>query len=163
MRHPNPGWWVATGTRMIGPVSRPDASSINPVPWSRRLGHDQGQLRSSVTGFLAIGGQRPVDGEGRFLHGGDSAAQAALALDNLTAVLHAAGMEMADLVHLRVFATSRAALLDAQLAVSEHLAAASVTTPVTYLEVAGLAVPGMEVEVEGLAVRTGTTDEGRTT
>ena len=153
---------------MIDPMSdtaptAPEARSVNPVDWSRRLGHDQAQLRDGVRSILTIGGQRPVDAEGRLMHEGDTVAQVALALDNLTAVIVAAGMTLADLVHLRVQTTSLAALVDAQFVVCEHLAEHAVTTPVTTIEVSGLAIAGMEVELDGLAVSTEHPTEGNLT
>lgn len=138
-----------TGTTPTAP--RP--CSVNAAAWSRRLGHDQAQRRDGVSAILSIGGQRPVDGEGRLMHEGDAIAQAALALDNLTAVVVAAGMTLADLAHLRIHATSRAALLDAQFATREHLVEHAATTPITAVEVRGLGLAGMEVEIDGLAVR----------
>lgn len=133
------------------------------MDWSQLLGHDQGQLRHRVHSILTIGGQRPVDAQGRLMHEGDTVAQVALALDNLTAVVVAAGMTLADLAHLRVHATSAVALLDAQFVVDEHLAQHDVTAPVTTVEVCGLAIAGMEVEIDGLAVRTEHRTEGNPT
>lgn len=136
---------------------------VNAAEWSRRLGHDQGQVRAGARAILTVGGQRPVDADGRLLHEGDAAAQVALALDNLTEVVVAAGMTLADVAHLRIHATSRAALLDALFVTKEHLAAHGVTTPVTAIEVSGLAVAGMEVEIDAIAVRGGPGAESRAT
>jgi enamine deaminase RidA (YjgF/YER057c/UK114 family) len=136
---------------------------VNVLDWSRRLGHDQGQLRDGARAIVAIGGQRPVDAQGRLLHEGDTVAQVALALDNLTDVVLAARMTLADVVHLRIHTTSRAALLDALFVVNEHLAAEGATTPLTVIEVSGLALAGMEVEIDGLAVRTDRSTEGTPT
>lgn len=141
----------------------PGVRPVNAVDWSRRLGHDQGQLRHGVSSILTIGGQRPVDNEGRLLHEDDIVAQVALALDNLTAVVLAAGMTLADLAHLRVHTTNISALRDAQLVVQEHLGDHALTTPVTTIEVSGLAIAGMEVEIDGLAVRTDHPTEGNPT
>lgn len=139
------------------------ATSVNAVDWSRRLGHDQAQLRSQVHSVLAIGGQRPVDDRGRLLHEGDLPAQIALTMDNLTDVVLEAGLALTDLVHMRVHATDIAAYLDSQFVVMEHLAAHRATTPVTAIEVAGLAIPGMDIEIDGLAVRAGPSTEGTPT
>ena len=144
------------------PTAR-DARSVNAASWSRQLGHDQAQRRDGASTILAIGGQRPVDSEGRLMHEGDAIAQVALALDNLTAVVLAAGMTLADLAHLRIHATSRASLLDAQFVVREHLVEHAVTTPITTVEVSGLAIAGMEVEIDGLAMRTEHPTEGNQT
>lgn len=138
----------------------PGVHRVNPVEWSQRRGRDQGQLREGVSSILTIGGQRPVDADGQLMHEGDTVAQVALALDNLTAVVVAAGMTLADLAHLRVHTTSLAALVDAQLVVDEHLAEHALTTPVTTIEVSSLALAGMEVEIDGLAVRTEHPTEG---
>jgi enamine deaminase RidA (YjgF/YER057c/UK114 family) len=141
----------------------PGARSVNPVDWSRRLGHDQGQSRDAVRTILTIGGQRPVDAQGRLVHEGDPVAQAALALDNLIDVVEAAGLALADLAHRRIHATSHAALLDAQFVVTEHLGERAAATPVTAIEISGLAIAGMEVEIDGLAVRTHHPIEGNLT
>lgn len=138
------------------PATTP-ATSVNPVPWSRRLGHDLGQIRTDAGAILVIGGQRPVDASGRLLHEGDMAAQLALALDNVSAVLEAAGLELTDLAHLRIHTTAIDALLDVQFVVDEHLAEVGATPPLTLIEVSRLAIAGMGVEIDGLAIRNATT------
>lgn len=147
-----PSWPAATGT----------TASLNPRPWSRGLGHDQGQLRAGAQAIVTIGGQRPVNAEGRLLHEGDVAAQLALTLDNVTEVVRQAGMEVTDLAHLRIHTTDIVALLDVGFVVTEHLAAHGATTPVTTIEVSGLAIAGMAVEIDGLAVRATPPTEGST-
>lgn len=134
--------------------------SINAAGWSRRLGHDQAQLHRRVQCLLVIGGQRPVDSCGRLLHEADTPAQIALTLDNLTAVLLEAGMSLTDLVHLRVHTTDIAAYLDSQFVLTEHLEVQHVTTPVTVVEVTRLAIPGMEIEIDALAVRANPSTKG---
>lgn len=131
-----------------------EITSLNPVPWSRRAGCDQGQLRTGVQTIVTIGGQRPVNADGQLLHEGDMAAQLALALDNLTEVMLEAGMAFRDLAHLRIYTTDMAALSDVGLVLFEHLAAHGATTPVTTIEVSGLAIAGMAVEIDGLAALT---------
>lgn len=149
MRHTSPTAAIPSGSPVTGVIT-----SLNPFPWSQRVGCDQGQLRTDVQAIVTIGGQRPVDAQGRLLHEGDLAAQLALTLDNLTEVVFAAGLRLTDLAHLRVHTTDIVALLDVDFVVTEHLAAHGATTPVTTLEVSGLAVAGMQVEIDGLAVRT---------
>lgn len=122
-------------------------------PASRRNGHDQGQLRTGVEAILTIGGQGSVDALGRLLHEGDVAAQLALALANLTDVVVAAGMGLADLASMRINTTDVAALLDVYFVVTDHLAEQGATPPISIVEVSRLAVPGMDLEIEGIAVR----------
>lgn len=149
MHHNSPNAAIPTGAPVTGVTT-----SLNPFPWSQRVRCDQGQLRTGVQAIVTIGGQRPVDAQGRLLHEGDLAAQLALTLDNLTEVVLEAGLRLTDLAHLRLHTTDIVALLDVAFVVTEHLAAHGATTPVTTVEVSGLAIAGMQVEIDGLAVRT---------
>lgn len=133
-------------------------TSLNPV--SRRAGHDQGRLCTDVEAILTIGGQGPVDARGRLLHEGDIAAQLALALANLTEVVLAAGMTLTDLAYLRFHTTDITSLLEVYFVVSEHLAEAGATPPVSIVEISRLAIRGMDLEIDGLAVRTARPTEG---
>ena len=91
------------------------------------------------------------------------AAQLALALANLTAVVRAAGMGFTDLAHLRIHTTDIASLLDVYFVVSEHLAEHGATPPISIVEVSRLSTPGMDLEIEGLAVRPARPAEGKPT
>ena len=75
---------------------------VNPSHWSQPLGFDQGRLVTSPTAVLTIAAQGPLDDQGRLVHDDDPAAQLALALANVAAVLDAAGMAWRDVVQLRV-------------------------------------------------------------
>jgi enamine deaminase RidA (YjgF/YER057c/UK114 family) len=79
--------------------------SINPWSWSTNLGFDQAQLIEGHRRQLVCSGQDAVDADGNPQHPGDMAAQLELALDNLEAVLAAAGMSLADVVRLTVYTT----------------------------------------------------------
>jgi enamine deaminase RidA (YjgF/YER057c/UK114 family) len=79
--------------------------SINPVPWSLKLGFDQAVLVEGHQRQLVCGGQDAVDAEGNPQHPGDMAAQLELSLDNLEAVLTAADMSLANVVRLNVYTT----------------------------------------------------------
>jgi enamine deaminase RidA (YjgF/YER057c/UK114 family) len=78
---------------------------INPWPWSIQLGFDQAQLIEGHQRQLVCSGQDAVDADGNPRHPGDMAAQLELALDNLEAVLAAAGMTLANIVRLNVYTT----------------------------------------------------------
>lgn len=150
----------AADTAVEAPV-RWSTTRLNPAV--RCSGHDQGQLRTDVAAILTIGGQGPVDAQGRLLHEGDMAAQLALALANLTEVVRAAGMALTDLAHLRIHTTDILSLLDVYFVVSERLAEQGATPPVSIVEVSRLALPGMDLEMEGLAVLPARPTEGRPT
>ncbi|WP_432523293.1 RidA family protein [Kineococcus sp. SYSU DK006] len=129
-----------------------ERTAVNPVRWSLELGFDQGELVSGHTRTLYCSGQTALDGQGRPQHEGDLAAQLALSLDNLEAVLHAAGMSLAHLVRLGVFTTDVDLLLQHHGVLAARLSAAGVAPATTLLGVVRLAVPGQLVELEGTAV-----------
>ena len=78
---------------------------INPHPWTVALGFDQAQLVESHRRMLVCSGQDAVDADGTPQHPGDMAAQLEVALDNLDAIIAAAGMTLADVVRLNVYTT----------------------------------------------------------
>jgi enamine deaminase RidA (YjgF/YER057c/UK114 family) len=78
---------------------------INPWTSSIALGFDQAELVEGHQRTLYISGQDAVDHDGNAQHPGDMAAQLEMALDNLEAVLAAAGMTLANVVRLTVYTT----------------------------------------------------------
>lgn len=129
-----------------------ERTAINPVTWSLGMGFDQGSVVSGHTRTLYCSGQTAMGDDGAPRHDGDVAAQLALCLDNLEAVLGAAGMSLADLVRLNVYTTDVDGLLPHYGVLASRLGAAGVAPPTTMLGVARLAVPGQVVELEGTAV-----------
>ena len=127
-------------------------SAVNPWTWSADLGYHQGELVSGHTRTLYCAGQAAMDGDGTPRHDGDMAAQLALSLDNLEAVLAAAGMSLADLVRLTVYTTDVDGLLPHYGVLAVRLGAAGAAPPTTMLGVARLALPSLLVELEGTAV-----------
>ncbi|WP_205471006.1 RidA family protein [Nocardioides sp. SYSU D00038] len=127
-------------------------TAVNPVTWSLALGFNQGEVVSGHTRTLYCSGQAATDADGRPQHAGDPAAQLALALDNLEAVLAEAGMSLADLVRLNVHTTDVDALFPHYGVLAARLGAAGVAPPTTMLGVNRLALPGLVVELEGTAV-----------
>ena len=82
-----------------------ERTAVNPVTWSVELGFNQAEVVSGHTRTLYCSGQTAMSSDGKPLHDGDMAAQLALSLDNLEAVLDAAGMSLANLVRLNVYTT----------------------------------------------------------
>ena len=126
--------------------------AVNPVTWSQELGFNQGEVVSGQTRTLFISGQTAMSKDGRPEHDGDVAAQLALAVANLEAVLAAAGMALANLVRLNVYTTDVDALFPHYGLLAGRLAAAGVSPTTTMLGVTRLAIPGQMVELEGTAV-----------
>ena len=126
--------------------------AVNPVTWSTEMDFNQGEVVSGHTRTLYLSGQTAMNGDGRPQHDGDIAAQLALSLDNLEAVLDQAGMSLANLVRLNVYTTDVDALFPHYGALVSRLGAAGVAPTTTMLGVTRLAVPDQMVELEGTAV-----------
>ncbi|ASR37188.1 enamine deaminase RidA [Prauserella marina] len=127
-------------------------TAVNPVTWSAELGFNQGELVSENTRTLYCAGQTAMDGEGKPQHAGDMAAQLALSLGNLEAVLGEAGMSLANLVRLNVYTTDVDLLFQHYGVLASRLGAEGVAPVTTMLGVSRLAIPALMVELEGTAV-----------
>ena len=127
-------------------------SAVNPWTWSAELGYNQGELISGQTRTLCCAGQTAMSADGKPQHAGDLAAQVALSLDNLEAVLGEAGMSLANLVRLSVYTTDVDGLFEHYGVLASRLGAAGVAPATTMLGVTRLAIPGQLVELEGTAV-----------
>ncbi|WP_409055347.1 RidA family protein [Streptomyces sp. SYP-A7185] len=127
-------------------------TAVNPVTWSVEMGFNQGELVSGHTRTLYCSGQTAMSAEGKPRHEGDMAAQLALSIDNVEAVLEEAGMSLADLVRLNVYTTDVDLLFQHYGVLAARLGAAQVAPATTMLGVTRLALPGQMVELEGTAV-----------
>ncbi|WP_086739574.1 RidA family protein [Streptomyces glaucescens] len=129
-----------------------ERSTVNPWTWSEQLGYSQGEIVSGHTRTLYCSGQAAMSGDGKPRHAGDMAAQLALAMDNLEAVLGAAGMSLANLIRLDVYTTDVDRLFERYGVLASRLGAAGVAPATTMLGVTRLALPDLMVELEGTAV-----------
>ncbi|MEV6235263.1 RidA family protein [Lentzea sp. NPDC051838] len=129
-----------------------ERTAVTPVSWSVELGFDQGVLVSGHTRTLYCSGQTAMDADGKPRHDGDMAAQLALSLANLEAVLEEAGMTLSNLVRLNVYSTDVDLLFEHYGVLAGRLGAAGVAPATTMLGVTRLAVRGQLVELEGTAV-----------
>ncbi|MBG0815358.1 RidA family protein [Planomonospora sp. ID82291] len=129
-----------------------ERTAVNPWTWSEALGYNQGEVVSGHTRTLYCAGQAAMGDDGTPRHAGDMAAQLALSLDNLEAVLGEAGMSLANLVRLNVYTTDVDRLFEHYGVLAARLGAAGAAPPTTMLGVARLAIPDLMVELEGTAV-----------
>ncbi|MYS88629.1 MULTISPECIES: RidA family protein [Streptomyces] len=129
-----------------------ERTAVNPVTWSTEVGFNQGEVVSGHTRTLYISGQTAMSDEGKPQHDGDMAAQLALSIDNLEAVLDGADMSLANVVRLNVYTTDVDLLFQHYGVLAGRLAAAGVAPTTTMLGVTRLAIPGQLVELEGTAV-----------
>ena len=121
---------------------------VNPWQWSLRHGYNQAELVEGVRRQLICAGQTAVDGEGAPQHPGDMRGQIGLALDNLAAVLAAAGMGPADILRLTISTTDVDLALQNFDLLGQRLCAAP---PMTVLGVTRLALPPLMIEFEAMA------------
>ncbi|MGW7569790.1 RidA family protein [Streptomyces tendae] len=129
-----------------------ERNAVNPVSWSVEMGFNQGEVVSGPARTLYLSGQTAMSKEGRPEHDGDMAAQLALAVDNVEAVLAEADMSLTNLVRLNVYTTDVDLLFQHYGVLAGRLGAAGVAPATTMLGVTRLAVPGQLVELEGTAV-----------
>jgi enamine deaminase RidA (YjgF/YER057c/UK114 family) len=126
---------------------------VNPWEWSIAVGYNQGEVVEGAGRVLFCAGQTSVDENGAPLHPGDMAAQLTTALDNVEAVLRAAGMELADVVRMNIYTTDVDAFFASYGSVLERTAGAGIRPPGTLLGVSRLAYPELMVELEATAVK----------
>ena len=129
-----------------------DRTAVNPATWSVEMGFNQGEVVSGHTRTLYCSGQTAMSNGGEPQHDGDMAAQLALSVDNLEAVLEEAGMSLANLVRLNVYTTDVDLLFPHYGVLASRLGAAGVAPATTMLGVTRLAIPGQMIELEGTAV-----------
>ena len=129
-----------------------ERTAVNPWTWSAEFGYNQGEVVSGQTRTVYCSGQTAMSADGRPQHAGDMAAQVALSLGNLEAVLDEAGMSLANLVRLNVYTTDIDRLFEHYGVLASRLAAARVAPSTTMLGVTRLAIPTLMVELEGIAV-----------
>lgn len=127
-------------------------TAVNPWQWSLQFGYNQGEVVEGKRRELYCAGQTACDENGQPQHPGDMEAQIRLALDNLEAVLAAAGMTLANIVRLNYYTTDVDAFIGSMAPLAERLGAAGVMPPGTLLGVQRLAYPELMVEMEATAV-----------
>jgi enamine deaminase RidA (YjgF/YER057c/UK114 family) len=124
---------------------------VNPWPWSLKLGFNQGEILQGATRHLVCAGQTAVDASGNPQHPGDMRGQLTLALDNLEAVLSAAGMGLADLTRLNVYTTDVDEALKHFDVLGARMGPVGVAPPMMVLGVTRLAIPPLLIELEATA------------
>jgi 2-iminobutanoate/2-iminopropanoate deaminase len=100
--------------------------------------------------LVFVSGCVPVDSEGRLVGEGDVVAQARQTLENVGAVLAAAGCSFADVAKVTIFLTD----IDDRPRINpvRQELFGSARPASTLVEVSRLAIPGARIEVEAVAV-----------
>jgi len=123
---------------------------VNPWTWQDARGFTQAWSVDGASRLLFVSGQGPLDADGRLVEG-DFETQARRTFDNLAAVLGQAGTGFGDVVKLTVFLTDIAELPIYGRVKAEHIRGQQPAS--TAVEVSALAIPGMRLEVEAIAVQ----------
>lgn len=126
-------------------------TAVNPWDWSLKLGYNQAELITGATRQLICAGQTAVDEQGHPQHPGDMRAQIGLALDNLTAILESAGMDLSHVTRLGIFATDVDEALKNFDLLGMRFGAVQNTPAMTLVGVTRLAIPGLMFEIEATA------------
>ena len=125
---------------------------INPWTWQDDFGYVQANEVSGAQRTLYCSGQGANDATGAAVLAGDMRGQIDLALDNLAAVLSAAGFSYADIMRLNIFVTDVDQFFANYDAFISRLAEAGCRHTGSLIGVARLAFPEMMIEIEATAV-----------
>ncbi len=125
---------------------------VNPWSWSLKLGYNQAEIITGASQQLHCAGQTAVDADGNPQHLDDMRSQITLALDNLGAVLTAAGMGLNNITHLNLYATDVEEAMKHFDVLGARFGAVGASPPMTLLGVTRLAVAGLMFEIEATAV-----------
>jgi enamine deaminase RidA (YjgF/YER057c/UK114 family) len=121
--------------------------AINPWGWSLPLGYNQAEVISGARRQLTCAGQTAMDASGQPQFPGDMRGQLGLVLDNIAAVLAAAGMGLGNITGMTVYATD----VDAALAnfdlLGMRFGPIGAAPPMTLVGVSRLAIPPLMIEI----------------
>ncbi len=124
---------------------------VNPWNWSLNHGYNQAELIEGARRQLICAGQTAVDAQGAPQHPNDMRQQIALALDNLEAVLTAAGMGLANVIRLTIYTTDVDAALQNFDLLGTRFGPLNAAPPMSLLGVTRLAIPALMFEIEATA------------
>jgi len=139
-----------TGCAQQQPLKR---TAINPWDWGAQYRMNQGEIIEGGSRTLFMSGQAATDANLNVMYAGDIRAQWHLVFDNMETVLHAAGMELSDVVHLVVYTTDIEQALANWDVYVERMDKAGIQPPQSLIGVAQLALPGMMIEIEATAMQ----------
>jgi len=123
---------------------------INPWSWQDRAGFSQGWRVDSAQSLVFVSGQGAVSPEGELVGEGDFGAQVRQTYENMRTVLEEAAASLESVVKLTVYLTDIANLREHGRIKSEFFSGPQPAS--TAVQVVALALPGMLVEVEAIAV-----------
>ena len=124
----------------------------DPWTWQTGFGFSHGVEVATPRRVIEVSGQCATGPEGAPQASGDMAAQIQLSIDNIEAVLKLGGMDLSQVVRIRVFATDIAAALANWSLVTQRFNSVGCRPASTLVGVTGLFSPDLMVEIEATAI-----------
>jgi enamine deaminase RidA (YjgF/YER057c/UK114 family) len=124
---------------------------INPWTWQQKFGFAHAWRVDGAESVVFLAGQGPVSPEGELIAPGDFDAQARQTFENMRTVLEQAGASFDDVVKVTAYFTDITKLREYAHVRNEFIDAAEPPAS-TAIEVRSLALPGMMIEVDAIAV-----------
>ncbi|MBV8296149.1 MAG: RidA family protein [Acidimicrobiia bacterium] len=128
-----------------------ERTDVNPWEWSKAFGFSQAVDVSGASHVVFCSGQTATGDDGSPPTTAAMAKQVELAMTNLTTVLAAAGMTIANVVRMTIYTTDVDELLGAYGSAAAFLG--DNLPAMTLLGVTRLAFPELKVEIEATAVQ----------
>ena len=123
---------------------------VNPWTWQDQFGFSQAWRVDGAQSIVFVSGQGPISPDGELIGDGEFEAQARQVFENLQTVLADAGASLDAIVRITVYLTDIGTLRDFGRIKAEFIAGEQPAS--TALEVSSLALPGMMIEVDAIAV-----------
>ena len=123
---------------------------INPWSWQDRFGFSQAWRVEGAEAVVFVAGQGPISAAGEIVGDGDFETQVRQTFANMATVLEQAGGSLESIVKLTVYLTDMATLRDYGRLKAELMPGSPPAS--TAIQVGALALPGMMIEVEAIAV-----------
>jgi reactive intermediate/imine deaminase len=127
-----------------------DKTQVNPWSWQDAFGFSQAWRVDQPTSIVFVAGQGPLSADGQLVGEGDFEAQARQTFENLRTVLEQAGAGFDAVVKTTVFLTDIASVREFGRIKADYIKGPQPAS--SAVGVTGLALPGMQIEVEAIAV-----------
>jgi 2-iminobutanoate/2-iminopropanoate deaminase len=123
---------------------------INPWTWQDQRGYSQAWKVEDGHTLIIVSGQASISADGQLVHDGDFSGQVRQTFENLRTVLEAAGASLERVVKLSVFLTDMSLLREYSRIKEEMMPGWRPAS--TVVGTTALAMPGLMVEIEAIAV-----------
>lgn len=128
-----------------------EKQQINPWKWQDQFGFSQAWRVDGAESVVFLSGQAPISADGEVVAPGDIDAQTRQVFENLSTVLEQSGASFDSIVKVTVYLTDMSKIRDAARVRDEFIDTAKPPAS-TAVEVSSLALPGMMIEVDAIAV-----------